>query len=150
MEINSVASQLQVQQAAKARASGDPGTFAALLQGTINSDATAKTDKDSQPLTNQSQESLRDRIRDSSQGTGQTKDALHEAFSDFVGQTFFAELIKSCRSTQQPAAYFNGGRAEKIFQGQMDQIIAEDLSERSADKIADPMYEQFMLRRSRS
>lgn len=147
MEINSVASQMQIQQAAKARTNSDPSNFAALLQGTINSDASAKPDELSKTLTDQSQQSLRDRLRDSSQGTGEKKDALHEAFSDFVGQTFFAELIKSCRSTQQPAAYFNGGRAEKIFQGQMDQIMAEDLSERSADKIADPMYEQFMLRR---
>lgn len=147
MEINSVASQLQIQQAAKARTNSDPSSFAALLQGTINNDASVKPDTSSQPLTDQSQQSVRDRLRDSSQGTGEKKDALHEAFSDFVGQTFFAELIKSCRSTQQPAAYFNGGRAEKIFQGQMDQIMAEDLSERSADKIADPMYEQFMLRR---
>lgn len=147
MEINSVASQMQIQQAAKARTNSDPSNFAALLQGTINSDASVKPDTSSQPLTDQSQQSVRDRLRDSSQGTGEKKDALHEAFSDFVGQTFFAELIKSCRSTQQPAAYFNGGRAEKIFQGQMDQIMAEDLSDRSADKIADPMYEQFMLRR---
>ncbi len=148
MEINSVASQFQIQQAAKARTNSDPSNFAALLQDTVNSDASAKTDVASQPLSDQAQQSLRDRLGESSHGTGETKDALHEAFSDFVGQTFFAELIKSCRSTQQPAAYFNGGRAEKIFQGQMDQIMAEDLSERSADKIADPMYEQFMLRRS--
>lgn len=72
---------------------------------------------------------------------------LKQAFSDFVGQTFFSELIKSYRSTQQPAAYFNGGRAEKIFQGQLDQVLAENLSERSAEKFADPMFEQFMLRR---
>ncbi len=148
MEINSVASQFQIQQAAKARTNSDPSNFAALLQGTINSDASAKPDTASEPVSEHSQLSPRDRLREASQGTGETKDALHEAFSDFVGQTFFAELIKSCRSTQQPAAYFNGGRAEKIFQGQMDQIMAEDLSERSADRIADPMYEQFMLRRS--
>ncbi len=76
-----------------------------------------------------------------------TNDPLKQAFEDFVGQTFFAELIKSYRSTQQPAAYFNGGRAEQIFQGQLDQILAEQLSKRSADKIADPMYERFMARR---
>jgi hypothetical protein len=72
-------------------------------------------------------------------------DDLRKAFNDFVGQTFFSELIKSYRSTQQPAAYFNGGRAEKIFQGQLDQMFAEELSERSADKIAEPMFEQFKV-----
>ena len=74
-------------------------------------------------------------------------DELHEAFQDFVGQTFFAEMIKACRSTQQPSAYFNGGRAEEIFQGQLDQVLSEELSKSSADKIADPMFELFMLKR---
>ena len=72
---------------------------------------------------------------------------LREAFQDFVGQTFFAEMIKACRSGQQPSAYFNGGRAEEIFQGQLDQVLSEELSKSSADKIADPMFELFMLKR---
>jgi hypothetical protein len=72
---------------------------------------------------------------------------LREAFQNFVGQTFFAEMIKACRSGQQPSAYFNGGRAEEIFQGQLDQVLSEELSQSSADKIADPMFELFMLKR---
>ena len=72
---------------------------------------------------------------------------LREAFQDFVGQTFFAEMIKACRSGQQPSAYFNGGRAEEIFQGQLDQVLSEELSQSSAEKIADPMFELFMLKR---
>jgi peptidoglycan hydrolase FlgJ len=80
---------------------------------------------------------------DSTQGS----DELKEAFSDFVGQTLFGQMIKSMRSTQQPSAYFNGGRAEEIFQGQLDQVLAEEMSESSADRFADPMYELFMLRR---
>lgn len=72
---------------------------------------------------------------------------LKEAFNDFVGETFFSELIKAYRSTQQTSAYFNGGRAEEIFQGQFDQLMAEELSQSSADQIADPMFELFMLGR---
>lgn len=72
---------------------------------------------------------------------------LRQAFQDFVGQTFFAEMIKACRSSQQPSAYFNGGRAEEIFQGQLDQVLSEEISKSSADKIADPMFELFMLKR---
>jgi len=74
--------------------------------------------------------------------------ALREAFHEFVGQTFFTELIKSYRSTQQPSAYFHGGRAEEIFQGQLDQVLADTLSERTAHTIADPMFELFMAKRS--
>ena len=75
-------------------------------------------------------------------------DELKEAFQDFVGQTFFGEMIKAFRTTQQPSKYFHGGRAEEIFQGQFDQVLTEKLSAASADKIADPMYELFMMKRS--
>lgn len=74
-------------------------------------------------------------------------DATKEAFEDFVGQTFFGELIKSFRSTQQPSAYFHGGRAEEIFQGQFDQLMSEKLSDDSAEQISGPMYELFRLGR---
>ncbi len=81
------------------------------------------------------------------ESNGQAPDKLREAFHDFVGQTFFAEMIKACRSSQQPSEYFHGGRAEEIFQGQLDQVLAEELSNSSAEKIADPMYDLFMLDR---
>lgn len=72
---------------------------------------------------------------------------LKQAFQDFVGQTFFAEMIKAMRTGQEPAKYFNGGQAEKIFQGQFDQTLAEELSQSSADQIADPMFKLFQLGR---
>ena len=74
---------------------------------------------------------------------------LREKFQDFVGQTFFAEMIKSLRSSQKGAAYFNGGRAEEIFQGQFDQLMTEHLSDASAKSIADPMFELFQMGRVR-
>lgn len=86
--------------------------------------------------------------------TGSTKeigepesDELRQAFQDFVGQTFFSQMIASMRTTQEGAAYFNGGRAEKIFQGQLDQMLSEELSDASASKISDPMFKLFQLRR---
>lgn len=72
---------------------------------------------------------------------------LKDAFQDFVGQTFFGQMIKSLRSAQEGAAYFNGGRAEEIFQGQFDQMLSEHLSEASAQSISDPMFQLFQLGR---
>ena len=83
----------------------------------------------------------------SEKGTEPKEDDLRKAFQDFVGQTLFSQMISSMRSTQDGAAYFDGGRAEKIFQGQLDQILSEKLSEASASKISDPMYKLFQLRR---
>jgi Rod binding domain-containing protein len=81
-------------------------------------------------------------------GQSQPHGELRESFNDFVGQTFFGQLLSSMRSTQEEAPYFNGGRAEKIFQGQLDQVLTEELSESSASKIADPMFKLFQAYRA--
>ncbi|HBE67577.1 MAG TPA: hypothetical protein DDW52_05445 [Planctomycetaceae bacterium] len=91
----------------------------------------------------QAVQQLSDSHRGDDSKAAASDDELRKTFQDFVGQTFFGEMIKSLRSTQQEAAYMNGGRAEKIFQGQLDQTLAEELSNSSADKISDPMYDLF-------
>ncbi len=83
-----------------------------------------------------------------SQSEAPQKDELKEAFQNFVGQTFFSQMISSMRSTQKEAAYFHGGQAEKVFQGQLDQILTDELTKASASQIADPMFDLFQLRRS--
>jgi Rod binding domain-containing protein len=83
-----------------------------------------------------------------SQGKDIEQEKLREAFHNFVGQTFFSQMLSSLRSTQEGAAYFNGGQTEKIFQGQLDQVLSEELTKSSADQIADPMFELFQLQRS--
>ena len=72
---------------------------------------------------------------------------VREAFSDFVGQTFFTQLLTEMRKTVDKPAYFHGGQAEEIFQGQMDQLLSEQLSEATADSFSGPMFELFMLPR---
>lgn len=72
---------------------------------------------------------------------------LRATFQDFVGQTLFGETLKSMRKTQQKPAYFHGGRAEEIFQQQLDQVLAEKLSRASAGPLAGPMFELFTLSR---
>lgn len=76
-------------------------------------------------------------------------DELKQAFQDFVGKTFFSQMIASMRSTQQESAYFNGGQAEKIFQGQLDQILTDEITKASSSQIAEPMYRLFQLQRSK-
>ena len=73
--------------------------------------------------------------------------AVREAFTDFVGQTFFTQVLAQMRKSVDKPAYFHGGQAEEIFQGQMDQVLAERLSESTADSFAGPMFELFMMRR---
>jgi len=72
---------------------------------------------------------------------------VREAFQSFVGQTLFGQLLKAMRKTMGKPAYFHGGRAEEIFQNQLDQVLAEKISQASADKFSGPMFELFALNR---
>jgi peptidoglycan hydrolase FlgJ len=69
-------------------------------------------------------------------------DALREQFTQFVGETFFGQMLKSLRTATDKPAYFHGGRAEEVFQGQLDQKLAEHLTEASAEQFAEPMFER--------
>ena len=79
--------------------------------------------------------------------SGGSGDEVRDAFHDFVGQTFFTQLLSEMRKTVEKPAYFHGGQAEEIFQGQMDQMLAEKLSDASAEQFSGPMFELFMLPR---
>ena len=73
--------------------------------------------------------------------------ALRETFQQFVGETLFGQMLKSMRKTLRKPAYFHGGRAEEIFQQQLDQVLAEKMSRAAADKLASPMFELFTMNR---
>jgi Rod binding domain-containing protein len=67
---------------------------------------------------------------------------LRNKFTEFVGQAFFGQMLKSMRSTVGKPAYFYGGHAEEVFQGQLDQTMTEHLTKASASKFAEPMFER--------
>ncbi len=70
---------------------------------------------------------------------------VREKFNEFVGQAFFGQMLKAMRKTVGKPAYFHGGRAEEIFQEQLDQVIGEKLSEATGDTFSRPMFELFRL-----
>ena len=72
---------------------------------------------------------------------------VREAFQDFVGQTFFGQMLSAMRKTVGKPAYLHGGRTEEVFQSQLDQVLAEKLSDATAESFAEPMYELFNLPR---
>jgi flagellar protein FlgJ len=77
-------------------------------------------------------------VNEQSQLEGAEK--LQDAYRDFVGKTFFGEMLKSMRSTLGKPAYFHGGQTEEVFRSQLDQQLADSLTEASADQFADPMF----------
>jgi hypothetical protein len=67
---------------------------------------------------------------------------LRERFTQFVGESFYGQMLKSMRATVGKPAYFHGGRGEEVFQGQLDQTLAEHLTEASAEQFAEPMFDR--------
>jgi Rod binding domain-containing protein len=73
---------------------------------------------------------------------GNSTEELRQQFTQFVGETFYGQMIKSMRSTVGKPAYFHGGRGEEVFQGQLDQQFAEHMTAATAEDFAEPMFEQ--------
>ena len=65
-----------------------------------------------------------------------------DAFTSFVGQTFFGQLLHAMRSSAGKPAYFHGGQAEEVFRGQLDQILAGEMAKKTATTLAEPMFRQ--------
>ena len=72
---------------------------------------------------------------------------LEEKFTEFVGQTLYGSMLASMRKTLSKPAYMHGGRAEEVFQKQLDQVMVEELTEASADSIASPMFDLFKMQK---
>lgn len=78
---------------------------------------------------------------------GKDSPELREAFDDFVGQSFFSQVLAQMRKTVGKPAYFHGGVGEDLFQGQLDRVLVERLGDATGESISQPMYELFMLGR---
>jgi hypothetical protein len=75
------------------------------------------------------------------------REVLRRTFESAIGQTLFAQMLKSMRKSLGKPAYFHGGRAEEVFQQQLDQVLAEKMAQSSASSFVGPMFELFTLGR---
>ncbi len=76
----------------------------------------------------------------------ESAEKVRDAFGKFVGQTMFSQMLSSMQQTVGKPAYFDGGRGEEVFRGQLNQVLAEKLSENdnhgAGDSLADRMFKQ--------
>ncbi|MEX0586965.1 MAG: rod-binding protein [Pirellulales bacterium] len=70
---------------------------------------------------------------------------MREAFDSFVGETFYGQMLSAMRKSVGQAAYFHGGRAEEMFRGQLDQILAQEMTKSNAGDLTGSLFEQFKL-----
>ena len=75
------------------------------------------------------------------------KSDVREKFDQFVGETLFSQMLKSMRQSVGKPAYFHGGQAEEMFQSQLDQTLAQEMTKASAKTFSEPMFDLFMARR---
>ncbi len=68
---------------------------------------------------------------------------VKEKFQEFVAGTFYMQMLKALHKTHDKPAYFHGGQAEKIFQSQMDQQVATELSRSHGAAFSDPLFSAF-------
>jgi len=78
---------------------------------------------------------------------GGQQENLREKFDTFVGETFYGMMLKEMRKTVGKSSYFNGGRAEEVFRGQLDQKISQQMAKSNASTFTGPMFELFALNR---
>lgn len=79
--------------------------------------------------------------------SGRNTPELREAFHDFVGQSFFSQLLSQMRKTVEKPAYFHGGMGEDLFQQRLDEVLVEHLSEATGETFSQPMFDLFMMPR---
>jgi hypothetical protein len=72
-----------------------------------------------------------------------TEQDARAAFDKFVGNTFYGQMLKAMRSTVDKPAYFDGGRAEEMFQNQLDQVITDHMTEAKPGEFTGGMFNQF-------
>ena len=75
-------------------------------------------------------------------------DEFRKVFHQFVGTTLYGQMLKSMRATQEKNPYFHGGRAEEIFQSQLDEKLVDQLTESSSRTVSDPMFKLMTINRS--
>lgn len=76
-----------------------------------------------------------------------SNEELKKVFDQFIGETFYGQMLGAMRKSVGKPAYFHGGRAEEVFQAQMDQTLSEHMAQASAGSFSGPMFEMFTLAR---
>ncbi|HZZ71527.1 MAG TPA: rod-binding protein [Pirellulales bacterium] len=80
-------------------------------------------------------------------GGGAKPEDVKKAFDQFVGETFYSQMTQSLHKMTGKPAYFNGGRAEEVFQGQLDQTLSQKMAAANPGQFSGSMFNLFNLQR---
>lgn len=74
---------------------------------------------------------------------GTTEEQLREAAEQLVSTTFIMPMFEQLRSDPLAANLYHGGRAEKIFQQQLDQVLSDRIASATSFDLVDSVYQQL-------
>jgi flagellar protein FlgJ len=79
---------------------------------------------------------------------GNESDATREAFDQFVGGTFYRQMLSEMQKSVGKPAFFHGGQAEEMFRSELNSHLADKMAASSGKQLTGSMYELFNLQRS--
>jgi len=68
---------------------------------------------------------------------------LRQAADKLVGSVFYGTLLRKMRSSVLTGPYGHGGPAERMFQGQLDQILAERAGSARSTRLTDAIVRRY-------
>jgi hypothetical protein len=81
-------------------------------------------------------------------GSQADPDEVRRQFDQFVGGTFYRQLLGELQKTVGKPAYMHGGQAEDMFRAELNSRLADQLAATTAAQFTGPLFELFMLQRS--
>lgn len=71
------------------------------------------------------------------------REQLRTAADQLVGSVFYGTLLRRMRSAEIQGPYGHGGKVEKMFQGQLDQILAERAGAARSTSLTDSIMKRY-------
>lgn len=68
---------------------------------------------------------------------------LRRSTGEFVGDIFYGTLLREMQKSSFKTKYFNGGRGEEAFQGQLSQELAKRIGRTRNDAVAQRLFESI-------
>jgi hypothetical protein len=68
---------------------------------------------------------------------------LRTQVGEFVGNAFYGTLLKEMHEGGFKSKYFDGGRGEDVFQGQLNQEYVRKIARAGKDPVATQLFESF-------
>lgn len=68
---------------------------------------------------------------------------LRETFQQVVAGTFYKQMLDSLHKMHDQPAYFHGGQAEDIFQGRLNQQVADNFAQQHGAAFSKDLFTRF-------